>query len=419
MEFDLKPEIVFVVIFAIFVIIYFTYKIFFEKTNITTTSRATITSPATPVALAPTTVTLAPTTTTSSSVALAPTTTTSSLVALAPTTTQQKQEIKTTYDLIKYYCSENIEHFTENTENTPVITFKELYNDFLTYLPIGLKNLIYCNNNVVDNKDDVYNIIKCIRGQLAWWWVENAYGQTTINMEDINMVMLIIIWLLIMIEENINSVKDIMSYVKLTNQVIIKNNNLKKTFQESFSSDYYNELIRDKKLILDANNNYVIDIMLFHAMFKQYMYKVKDIKKTICDCKIQSISLTQAPPAPPTPVQAQTQVNGAQNYQVDLESMQQAQVLIQGAHAIIRQGLTSKLIQQAEALIQQIQALMQETQPTIELKVQLQALTQSLTQLQQAQEVAAIQAGYHGSLDEAEPVPFDFSSIDRSYWIVY
>jgi hypothetical protein len=279
--------------------------------------------------------------------------------------------------------------------------------------------LIYCNNNVVDNKDDVYNIIKCIRGQLAWWWVENAYGQTTINMEDINMVMLIIIWLLIMIEENINSVKDIMSYVKLTNQVIIKNNNLKKTFQESFSSDYYNELIRDKKLILDANNNYVIDIMLFHAMFKQYMYKVKDIKKTICDCKIQSISLTQAPPAPPTPVQAQTQVNGAQNYQVDLESMQQAQVLIQGAHAIIRQGLTSKLIQQAEALIQQIQALMQETQPTIELKVQLQALTQSLTQLQQAQEVAAIQAGYHGSLDEAEPVPFDFSSIDRSYWIVY
>ena len=274
MEFDLKPEIVFVVIFAIFVIIYFTYKIFFEKTNITTTSRATITSPATPVALAPTT--------------------TSSSVALAPTRTQQKQEIKTTYDLIKYYCSENIEHFTENTENTPVITFKELYNDFLTYLPIGLKNLIYCNNNVVDNKDDVYNIIKCIRGQLAWWWVENAYGQTIINIENINMVMLIIIWLLIMIEENINSITDIMSYVTLTNQVIIKNNNLKQIFQESFSSDYYNELIKEKKLILDTNNNYVIDIMLFHGMFKQYMYKLKDIKKTICDCKIQSISLTQA-----------------------------------------------------------------------------------------------------------------------------
>ena len=62
---------------------------------------------------------------------------------------------------------------------------------------------------------------------------------------------------------------------------------------------------------------------------------------------------------------------------------------------------------------------MQETQPTIELKVQLQALTQSLTQLQHAQVVAAIQAGYHGGLDEAEPVPFDFSSIDRSDWIVY
>jgi phosphatidate phosphatase PAH1 len=154
--------------------------------------------------------------------------------------------------------------------------------------------LIYCNNNVVDNKDDVYNIIKCIRGQLAWWWVENAYGQTIINIENINMVMLIIIWLLIMIEENINSITDIMSYVTLTNQVIIKNNNLKQIFQESFSSDYYNELIKEKKLILDTNNNYVIDIMLFHGMFKQYMYKLKDIKKTICDCKIQSISLTQA-----------------------------------------------------------------------------------------------------------------------------
>ena len=56
-------------------------------------------------------------------------------------------------------------------EVTEAIIFKELYNRLLNYLPIGLKNLIYCDlsNNILD-KDNVYNIVKCIRGQLFWWW---------------------------------------------------------------------------------------------------------------------------------------------------------------------------------------------------------------------------------------------------------
>ena len=88
--------------------------------------------------------------------------------------------------------------------------------------------------------------------------------------------MLIIIWLLIMVEDNINSIRDIMSYDPSTNKVTIKNDNLKQTFIGTVSSDSY----YDGKLILDDNNNYIMDIMLFHAIFKQYMFKFKDIKKT-------------------------------------------------------------------------------------------------------------------------------------------
>jgi hypothetical protein len=92
-----------------------------------------------------------------------------------------------------------------------------------------------------------------------------------------------------MIEENKATVREIMTFDASTNQVIIINDNLKQTFQDSDSdSDYL-----DKGATLDASNNYVMDIMLFHAIFKQYMYKSQDIKKTICDCNSQSTSLTQ------------------------------------------------------------------------------------------------------------------------------
>jgi hypothetical protein len=179
----------------------------------------------------------------------------------------QLQVIKTPVDLIKSYSSKNIDHFIDNEE------IINLYEIFLTKLPIGLKNLIICNNNVLDNKDYVYNIVKCIKGQMYWWWLDNAYGQTVINIDDINIVMLIIIWLLIMIEENKTTVKEIMIYDETTNKVTLISDSLKKLFEES---DQYRR-----------QNNYVMDIMDFHAIFKQYMVKSKDIKKTICDCKNQ------------------------------------------------------------------------------------------------------------------------------------
>ena len=185
---------------------------------------------------------------------------------------------------MKYYCSNNNEQFIVETE------IVELYNLLLTKSPIGLKNLIDCSNNVLDNKDNLYNIVKCIRGQMAWWWVYNAYGQTDINMDDMNYLMLIIIWLLTMIEENKATVKEIMTYDTSTNQVTIINDNLKQTFRDSVSSDSYYQ----NKLIQDASNNYVMDIMLFHGIFKQYMYNLIDIKKTVCDCDSQYTSLSQA-----------------------------------------------------------------------------------------------------------------------------
>ena len=107
---------------------------------------------------------------------------------------------------------------------------------------------------------------------MYWWWKDNAYGQTVINIDDINIVMLIIIWLLIMIEENKTTVKEIMIYDETTNKVTLISDNLKKLFEESD---------QDRR-----QNNHVLDIMEFHAIFKQYMVKSKDIKKTICDCKV-------------------------------------------------------------------------------------------------------------------------------------
>ena len=177
----------------------------------------------------------------------------------------QLQVIKTPVDLIKSYSSKNIDHFIDNEE------IINLYEIFLTKLPIGLKNLIICDN-VFDNKDNIYNIVKCIRGQMYSWWLDNAYGQTVIYIDDINIVMLIIIWLLIMIEENKTTVKEIMIYDETTNKVTLISDSLKKLFEES---DQYRR-----------QNNHVMDIMEFHAIFKQYMVKSKDIKKTICDCKV-------------------------------------------------------------------------------------------------------------------------------------
>ena len=108
---------------------------------------------------------------------------------------------------------------------------------------------------------------------MYWWWLDNAYGQTIFNIDDMNLIMLIIIWLLLMIEENKTTVKEIMIYDETTNKVTLISNSLKKLFEES-----------DPNYL--KNNNHVMDIMQFHAIFKQYMFKSKDIKKTICDCKI-------------------------------------------------------------------------------------------------------------------------------------
>jgi hypothetical protein len=187
----------------------------------------------------------------------------------------QLQIINTPLDLIKSYSSKNIDHFIDNEE------IVNLYEIFLTKLPIGLKNLIICDNNVLDNKNNVYNIVKCIKGQMYWWWLDNAYGQTKINIDDINIVMLIIIWLLIMIEENKTTVKEIMIYDETTNKVTLISDSLKKLFEES---DQYRR-----------QNNHVMDIMEFHAIFKQYMVKSKDNKKIICDCKeiVQNEQLIQ------------------------------------------------------------------------------------------------------------------------------
>jgi hypothetical protein len=187
----------------------------------------------------------------------------------------QLQIINTPLDLIKSYSSKNIDHFIDNEE------IVNLYEIFLTKLPVGLKNLIICDNNVLDNKNNVYNIVKCIKGQMYWWWLDNAYGQTKINIDDINIVMLIIIWLLIMIEENKTTVKEIMIYDETTNKVTLISDSLKKLFEES---DQYRR-----------QNNHVMDIMEFHAIFKQYMVKSKDNKKIICDCKeiVQNEQLIQ------------------------------------------------------------------------------------------------------------------------------
>ena len=180
----------------------------------------------------------------------------------------KSQNINTIYDLIKYYTSNNTEHFIDNTE------IVELYNLLLTKLPNGLKKLISCDDNILDNKDNVYQIIKCIKGQMYHWWMANMYADSQnpdiISIDSINLIMLIIIWLLIMIEDNNNTVKDIMLFDASTNQVTIINEKLKEMFKDIN--------------VIDGNNN-VMDIMSFHAIFKQYMYKSQDIQKDKCNCK--------------------------------------------------------------------------------------------------------------------------------------
>jgi tRNA uridine 5-carbamoylmethylation protein Kti12 len=108
---------------------------------------------------------------------------------------------------------------------------------------------------------------------MYWWWLDNAYDQTTINLDDINLIMLVIIWLLLMIEENKTTVKDIMIYDSSTNKVTVISNNLKTLLNSSAS-----------ETISTLNNYNEMDIMDFHAIIKQYMYKTKDIvKKDKCN----------------------------------------------------------------------------------------------------------------------------------------
>ncbi len=106
------------------------------------------------------------------------------------------------------------------------------------------------------------------------WWMANMYADSQnpdiISIDSINLIMLIIIWLLIMIEDNNNTVKDIMLFDASTNQVTIINEKLKEMFKDIN--------------VIDGNNN-VMDIMSFHAIFKQYMYKSQDIQKDKCNCK--------------------------------------------------------------------------------------------------------------------------------------
>ena len=106
------------------------------------------------------------------------------------------------------------------------------------------------------------------------WWMANMYAYSQnpdiISIDDINLIMLIIIWLLIMIEDNKNTVKDIMIFDASTNQVTIISEKLKQMFEDTN--------------VIGGNNN-VMDIMSFHAIFKQYMHKSQDIKKDKCNCK--------------------------------------------------------------------------------------------------------------------------------------
>ena len=107
------------------------------------------------------------------------------------------------------------------------------------------------------------------------WWMANMYQDSQnpdiISIDYINLIMLIIIWLLIMIEDNKKTVKDIMIFDTSTNQVTIISEKLKQMF-------------KDINVIIDDNNN-VMDLMTFHAIFKQYMYKSQDINKDKCGCE--------------------------------------------------------------------------------------------------------------------------------------